>query len=272
MARLAGGTSPGASLSVPVGGRAKALPWWRPPTARRYLFGYTLLAPAVLYVGVLVGAPFLFSLCLALSDASVGAPVARFVGLENFASALETGVFWTAVRNTLVFTVGAAVMKGFLGTTLAFLLVQPFKGRRVVRGLVVIPFTIPIAISVLGWKWMFDSQFSVLNWALSGLGLIGEYGTPGWPVWLGQPLLALASVMFVNVWRSFPFSAIVLLAGVTSVSPEIIDAAEGGGGPLMQRFPEIIRPMIFPKRDRQSARLTPTPSHKPYVLSFLETK
>ena len=115
-----GGRSPGASLSVPVGGRAKALPWWRTPSVRRYLFGYTLLAPAVLYVGVLVGAPFLFSLYLALSDASVGAPVARFVGLENFTSALETGVFWTAVRNTLVFTVGAAVMKGFLGTTLRY--------------------------------------------------------------------------------------------------------------------------------------------------------
>src|SRR3989442_4341772 len=68
-----GGRSPGASLSVPVGGRAKALPWWRTPSVRRHLFGYTLLAPAVLYVGVLVGAPFLFSLYLALSDASVGA-------------------------------------------------------------------------------------------------------------------------------------------------------------------------------------------------------
>ena len=198
MARLAagGGTSPGASLSVPVGGRAKALPWWRTPTVRRYLFGYTLLAPAVLYVGVLVGAPFLFSLYLALSDASVGAPVARFVGLENF--------------------------------------------------ILVIPFTIPIAISVLGWKWMFDSQFSVLNWALSGLGLIGEYGTPGWPVWLGQPTLALVSVMFVNVWRSFPFSAIVLLAGMTSVNPEIIDAAKVDGATFMQRFRKVIVPMIAP--------------------------
>src|SRR5436190_680228 len=156
-----GGRSPGASLSVPVGGRAKALPWWRTPSVRRYLFGYTLLAPAV-------------------------------------------------------------------------------------RGLVVIPFTIPIAISVLGWKWMFDSQFSVLNWALSGLGLIGEYGTPDWPVWLGQPMLALASVMFVNVWRSFPFSAIVLLAGMTSVSPEIIDAAKVDGATFMQRFRKIIVPMIAP--------------------------
>src|SRR2546430_12941179 len=137
-------------------------------------------------------------------------------------------------------------MKGFLGTTLAFLLVQRFKGRRVVRGLVVVPFTIPIAISVLGWKWMFDSQFSVLNWALSGLGLIGEYGTPDWPVWLGQPMLALASVMFVNVWRSFPFSAIVLLAGMTSVSPEIIDPAEGHGATLPPRLPKSIVPVVAP--------------------------
>src|SRR2546425_3675529 len=123
-------------------------------------------------------------------------------------------------------------MKGFLGTTLAFLLVQPFKGRRVVRGLVVIPFTIPIAISVLGWKWMFDSQFSVLNWALSGLGLIGEYGTPDWPVWLGQPMLAPASPMFVNRWRGFPFSAIVLLAGGGPGGPPIYEATPGGGGTL----------------------------------------
>src|SRR5438132_6198310 len=84
------------------------------------------------------------------------------------------------------------------------------------------------------------------NWALSGLGLIGEYGTPDWPVWLGQPMLALASVMFVNVWRSFPFSAIVLLAGMTSVSPEIIDAAKVDGATFMQRFRKIIVPMIAP--------------------------
>jgi multiple sugar transport system permease protein len=220
--------------------------WWRTPTARRYLFGYTLLAPAVLYVGLLVGVPFLFSLYLAMSDASVGSPVARFVGIENFASALENAVFYTALRNTIVFTVGAGILKGLLGTTLAFLLLQPFKGRKVIRALVVIPFTLPIAVSVLGWKWMFDSQFSVINWALSRLSLIGTYGSPDWPVWLGQPGLALLSVMFVNVWRGFPFSAIVLLAGLTSVPPEILDAAKVDGASFLQRFRKVIVPMIAP--------------------------
>jgi multiple sugar transport system permease protein len=241
-----GGSPPPGSLSVPVGERAWGMSWWRTPTARRYLFGYVLLAPAVLYVLLLVGVPFVFSLYLAMSDASVGNPVARFIGLENFASALENAVFYTALRNTLVFTIGAGILKGLLGTSLAFLLLQPFKGRKVVRALIVIPFTLPIAVSVLGWKWMFDSQFSVINWALSRLSLIGGYGSPDWPVWLGQPGLALFSVMFVNVWRGFPFSAIVLLAGLTSVPPEILDAAKVDGATFMQRFRKVIVPMIAP--------------------------
>jgi multiple sugar transport system permease protein len=225
---------------------ARAVPWFRTPTARRYLFGYTLLAPAVLYVGLLVGVPFIFSLYLAMSDATVGNPVAQFVGIANFRSALESPTFYVALRNTLVFTIGAGILKGLLGTSLAFLLVQPFHGRKVVRALVVIPFVLPTVISVLGWKWMFDSQFSVINWALSRLGLIGGYGSADWPVWLGQPGLALFSVMFINVWRGFPFSAIVLLAGLTSIPPEIIDAAKVDGASFLKRFRKVIVPMIAP--------------------------
>jgi len=242
----AGGGAPGTSLSVPAAGRVGVRAWTRTPTARRYFFGYTLLAPAVLYVALLVGLPFFFSLYLAMSDASVGNPLARFVGLDNFQAALESERFYTALRNSLVFTIGAAIMKGLLGTSLAFLLMQPFKGRKIVRALIVIPFTLPITISILGWKWMLDSQFSVFNWALSRLHLIGAYGSPDWPVWLGQPGLALLSVMFVNVWRGFPFSAIVLMAGMTSVAPEIIEAAKVDGANFLQRFRKVIVPMIAP--------------------------
>jgi multiple sugar transport system permease protein len=242
----AGGVPPSTSLSVAVGGRVGVQSWWRTPTARRYCFGYALLAPAILYVLLLVGIPFVFSLYLAMSDASVGVPVARFVGLENFKTAVENASFYVALRNTIVFTVGAGILKGLLGTSLAFLLVQPFRGRKIVRALLVVPFTLPIAVSVLGWKWMFDSQFSVINWALNKASLIGAYGSPDWPVWLGQPGLALFSVMFVNVWRGFPFSAIVLLAGLTSVPPEILDAAKVDGTSFLKRFRLIIVPMIAP--------------------------
>jgi multiple sugar transport system permease protein len=246
MARPSAASAHGRTATLGVVGATPAALWWRRVAARRSLFGYSLLAPAVLYVGLLVGVPFVFSLYLAMSDASVGVPVARFVGVANFAAALQSSTFLLALRNTIVFTVVAGLLKGILGTVLAFLLMQPFKGRTLVRALIVMPFTIPIAVSTLGWKWMFDSQFSVINWVLYRFHLIGAFGTDGWPVWLGQPVLALASVIVVNVWRNFPFSAIVLMAGLTSVPTEIIDAAKVDGAGFMDRLNRVIVPMIAP--------------------------
>jgi multiple sugar transport system permease protein len=242
-----GGPEPSARAAVvSVAAPARSRFLFHSQTSRRLAFGYLLLAPAALYVLLLVGAPFLFSLYLAVSDANVGDPVATFIGLENFRSALEMDVFWTALRNSIVFLVVAAIFKSLLGTSLAFLLLQDFPGKKLIRGLVVIPFTLPIAISVLAWKWMYDSQFSVINWVLSRLGLIGQFGTDSWPIWLGDPKLALLACIAVNVWRTFPFSAIVLLAGFTSVPLEVLDAAKVDGCSFFQRFRHIVTPMIFP--------------------------
>jgi multiple sugar transport system permease protein len=242
-----GGPEPTARAAVvSVAAPARSRLTLHSQTSRRLAFGYLLLAPAALYVLLLVGAPFVFSLYLAVSDANVGDPVATFIGLENFRSALEMDVFWTALRNSVVFLVVAAIFKSLLGTSLAFLLLQDFPGKKLIRGLVVIPFTLPIAISVLAWKWMYDSQFSVINWVLSRLGLIGQYGTDSWPIWLGDPKLALLACIAVNVWRTFPFSAIVLLAGFTSVPLEVLDAAKVDGCSFFQRFRHVVVPMIFP--------------------------
>jgi multiple sugar transport system permease protein len=247
-ASLTGGPEPVTARAAVVSAPARVVSTrrWRSYTAQRLTFGYLLLAPAALYVLLLVGAPFLFSLYLAVSDANVGDPVATFIGLENFKSALEMDVFWIALRNSVLFLVIAAIFKSLLGTTLAFLLLQDFRGKKIVRGLVVIPFTLPIAISVLAWKWMYDSQFSVINWVLSRVGLIGQFGTESWPIWLGNPKLALAACIAVNVWRTFPFSAIVLLAGFTSVPLEVLDAAKVDGCTFFQRFRHVVVPMIFP--------------------------
>jgi multiple sugar transport system permease protein len=247
-ASLTGGPEPTVSARAAVVSVAapRARLMFQSQTSRRLAFGYLLLAPAALYVLLLVGAPFLFSLYLAVSDATVGDPVAKFVGLENFRDALEMDVFWTSLRNSVVFLVVAAILKSILGTSLAFLLLQEFPGKKIVRGLVVIPFTLPIAISVLAWKWMYDSQFSVINWVLSRMNLIGDFGTESWPVWLGDPKLALVACVLVNVWRTFPFSAIVLLAGFTSVPLEVLDAAKVDGCSFLQRFRHVVAPMIFP--------------------------
>ncbi len=225
---------------------AWVVPWKRTAHGQRLAFGYTMLAPAILYMVLLVGVPFFFSLYLSLSNASVGSPVASFVGLQNFIAVFQDPTFLLSLRNTIVFTVIAGILKGILGTSLGFLLMQDFWGKKVVRALVVLPWTLPIAISVLGWKWMFDSQFSVVNWALGRLGLIGAFGTAGWPVWLGQPTLAFIAVIVVNVWRGFPFAAIVLMAGLSSVPSEILDAARVDGAGFLRRFHHVIVPMIAP--------------------------
>jgi len=119
-------------VAVSLAGLPRSGGWFRTQTARRLTFGYALLAPAALYVSLLVAVPFLFSLYLALSDASVGEQVASFTGLENFKAALEMDTFWIALRNSVVFFVAAAILKSILGTSLAFLLLQNFRGKKIV--------------------------------------------------------------------------------------------------------------------------------------------
>ena len=208
---------------------------------QRLRFGYSLLAPAVIFMAVLVGAPFFFSLYLSVSDASVGNPVARFVGLQNFEAVFRDSVFRLALRNTVVFTVIAGIFKALLGTLMAFLLVQEIRGKKLIRSLVVLPWTLPVTITALAWRWMFDSQFSAVNWVGTRIHLIH-----GWPNWLGEPGLAMASVIAVNVWRGFPFAAIVLMAGMSAIPLEIIDSAKVDGANFFLRYYYVIVPIIAP--------------------------
>jgi multiple sugar transport system permease protein len=208
---------------------------------QRLRFGYSLLAPAVIFMAVLVGAPFFFSLYLSVSDASVGNPVARFVGLQNFEAVFRDSSFRQALRNTVVFTVIAGIFKALLGTLMAFLLVQEIRGKKLIRSLVVLPWTLPVTITALAWRWMFDSQFSAVNWVGTRIHLIH-----GWPNWLGEPGLAMASVIAVNVWRGFPFAAIVLMAGMSAIPLEIIDSAKVDGANFFLRYYYVVVPIIAP--------------------------
>lgn len=210
-------------------------------TAERLRFGYSLLAPAVIYMAVLVGVPFFFSLYLALSDASVGGTSANYVGLANFVAVLSDATIRQALRNTIIFTVVGGIFKGILGTLLAFLLIQEVRGKRLIRSLVVIPWTLPVAISALAWKWMYDPQFSAINYVGTRLHLI-----QGWPNWLGDNFLAAVAVISVNVWRGFPFAAIVLMAGMSAVPLELLDAGKVDGANFFLRYRYIVIPMIAP--------------------------
>jgi multiple sugar transport system permease protein len=230
-----------ASITVP----ASSVRRW-PPVAleRPDLLGPMLVAPAILYIALLVGYPFLLALYLAMSDANVATVgLGNFIGLDNFVSLFQAPQFLIALRNTLLFTVVSAVFKGLFGTTLAFLLAENVPGTKFFRFVILLPWTVPIVLSSIAWKWMFDTQYSIINW----LGHAAGFLRPGInPNWLGDPTLAITSIIAVNVWRGFPFTAVILLAGMTAVSSEVLDSAKvDGAGPLV-RFRKIIVPIIAP--------------------------
>ena len=151
--------------------------------------------------------------------------------------------FRHAIWITLIYTFFTTVVVAILGTLLAFVLLEDFRGKRVLRFFILLPWTIPIALTILGWKWMYDSQYSVFNWLLIHLHILHN---PVGIQWLGRTNTALGAVIAVNIWRNFPFAAIILLAGLTSIPSDIIDAAKIDGANAWVRLNQVIVPMIFP--------------------------
>src|ERR671935_26378 len=145
---------------------------------REAVFGYLMVAPAILYILVLVGYPFVIALWFTVSDASVDEPIASFTGLRNLQFVLDDGVFRRALANTFVFTIASQVLQMILGTALAFLLLRRFPGRRLVRGIIMLPFTVPVAVGAIAWWWMLNPTYSVVNWVGSQIGLWPLFGGP----------------------------------------------------------------------------------------------
>lgn len=232
-------------MALAVGTRKRVRVAHRSHRARTWTLGYLLLAPALLYIIGLVGVPFVLAIKFALTDATVSNLNGErgFIGLANFTDLLRDATFRIALTNTLVYALLSAAINSLLGTTLAFILISRFPGKKVARYLVLLPWTIPIALTIQAWKWMYHPQFSVLNWLLKRANLVDpQYGIQ----WLGQATPAMLSVIMVNVWRNFPFSAVILLAGLASIPSEIIDAAKIDGAGWFVRYRKIIVPMIAP--------------------------
>jgi multiple sugar transport system permease protein len=201
---------------------------------------YLLILPAGVYVLALIGFPLVLGIWYSLTDVTV-AREGTFVGLKNFLSATKDPTFGLAVRNTLVIAVIATAAKITLSVALAFLMLGAFPGRKILRALFVLPWTVPIALSTIGWKWMFHSQYSVVNWMLVHTGLTEQTIN-----WLGTPVAAMAAVIMVSTWRAVPFGAITVLAGLTAVPADVIDAARIDGANWFSRFRSVIVPIIAP--------------------------
>ncbi len=202
-----------------------------------------MLAPAIAYIVLLVGFPFLLSLYYSLSDATVASRELHFVGLENFRRILADQTFWAALKNTVIFTVVSQVLVIVLANILAMALIADFRGKWLVRFLILLPWVAPISLSSIGWLWIFDSIYSIINWTARAVGL---FGPDFWPVWLGQPRLAMASIIVVQVWRMLPLATVIILAGLSSIPQDIHDAAAMDGAGFWRHLFEITLPLAVP--------------------------
>jgi multiple sugar transport system permease protein len=205
--------------------------------------GKILLAPALAYIFLLVAIPFLLAVFLSLTNSSAGSLDFSFVGLQNFRAVVSSPVFRRALWNTFVFTFVSQLLVIVMGNILARALMRPFRGKLLVRFLILLPWAAPISLATLGWLWIFDSTFSVINWLLKVVGWLG----PGqWYYWLGDPVLGMIAIITVHVWRMLPFSTVILIAGLTSIPKEVHEAADlDGAGPLARTF-QITIPMMLP--------------------------
>jgi multiple sugar transport system permease protein len=202
-----------------------------------------MFLPAVLYIVALVGLPLLLAVLYAFSDARIGSTSFHFVGLENFRSILESPSFRKAIRNSVVFTVSAQVIVIVCSTILSIALEKPFRGRGFVRFLILLPWVAPVSLGTIGWKWILDSIYSVITWVLVALHVYKPYSAP---MWLGEPHLAMASVVLVHCWRLIPFSTVIVLAGLSAIPKEIPEAAAIDGAGFWRTLFQINIPMMTP--------------------------
>lgn len=209
-----------------------------------------LIAPAILYIAAMIGVPFVLAVLYSLSDATTGDPSLSFVGLRNFRAALADPVFRLSLKNTFVFTLVSQTIVVVLSRVLATGLLKKFRGKWLVRFLILLPWTAPISLGTIGWLWMLDSIFSPVDWALRYTGLLGAPGAlfgPGTNIyWLGIPGLTMASVILVHVWRLLPLATVIQLAGLSSIPRDLLEAAEVDGASPLRRTLMITLPLTMP--------------------------
>jgi multiple sugar transport system permease protein len=210
---------------------------------RQRWLGPAMFLPAVLYVVALVGVPFVLAFLYSVGDVKVGSVGYHFVGLKNFASVLQNPTFLRALRNSVVFTVSSQVLVLIGATLLALVLKDAFRGRRIVRFLILLPWVAPVSIGSIGWKWILDSLYSVINWVLVWLHMVEPFSAP---MWLGEPELAMLSVILVHTWHMLPFATVIILAGWTAIPRDIPEAAAVDGAGFFRRMFQIEIPMMLP--------------------------
>ncbi|MEH3127687.1 sugar ABC transporter permease [Agrobacterium cavarae] len=223
--------------------------------SERLRSAWLFLAPTFLVLALVAGWPLVRTVWFSLTDASLtNLSGAQFVGLKNYISwiTLSSGrtvyrglladpVFWGAAWNTVKFTIVSVSLETVLGLIVALVLNAEFRGRGLVRAAILIPWAIPTIVSARMWSWMLNDQFGILNDMMLSLGLISQK-----IAWTANPETAMTAVLIVDVWKTTPFMALLILAGLQMVPKDIYEAAKVDGIHPIKVFWRVTLPMIRP--------------------------
>lgn len=193
------------------------------------------LAPAAITLAIVALYPILYVLWLSLQRYSLVTGPARFVGIDNFVRLLRDERFWNALGTTVYFTALSVAAELLLGLAIALLLARAFAGQGAMRAIVLLPWAIPTVVAARMWEWMYNGDFGVINYLL---------GTD--INWLGSPVWAIHAAIAMDVWKSTPFVALLLLAGRLTIAPELYQAARLDGAGSWALFRHVTLPLLRP--------------------------
>jgi multiple sugar transport system permease protein len=212
-----------------------------PLADRERLLAPLFLLPAVVYIFALVAIPFVLAILFSFSDVTTGNPSFDWAGLDNYRAIFHDSVFWHSLRNTVLITAITMALIIVLGKVLAMILLADFRGKWLVRFLVLLPWTTPVSLAAVSWLWLLDSIFSPIDWVLREFGLLDTNMH-----WLGRSNLAMGSVIAVQAWRIIPLAAVIMMAGLVAIPRDIEDAARVDGAGFWRRYFEVTLPLTLP--------------------------
>ena len=200
-----------------------------------------LLSPAMAVIALVAAYPIGYAVWLSLTEYSVRVPGKwRFVGFDNYTEAFGDSEFWEAVKNTFVFTGLSVTLELVIGLAMALAMHEAFKGRGLLRTVVLVPWAVLTVVSAITWRTLFEPNLGLAPQILDVFGIGGDI------VWLGQEGYAMAVMILADVWKTAPFMALLLLAGLQVIPDDVYDAAKVDGATTWQRFRRITVPLLMP--------------------------
>lgn len=207
---------------------------WRPGP-------FVFLLPTLASIGAVAIYPVLLGLWLSFRDTTLASPTDSFIGLSNYSQIFSDSQFWNAWIHTIQFTTASTLLETLLGLMMALVLAEQFRGRGIVRAAMLVPWAIPTVVTSKMFGWLFDGQNGIVNYLLRSIGLI-QHNVD----WIGSPDFALVTIIIADVWKTTPFMALLLLAGLQTIPGSLAEASVIDGANPWQHFWYIRLPLLTP--------------------------